>query len=301
MTIDTLNNQFGIAGKVQFRQGKGSLASIHITSSNASAEISLYGAQLLSYKPTGQHDIIWMSERSLFENGKAIRGGIPLCFPWFGPHVTDKTKPQHGFARLEEWNVVGVTEEADETITVSLNLQQSGSTLQLWPYHFNATAKFIIGETLEVALTVTNTGDSPFEYSDALHTYFNISSIDTIALEGLQNATYYDAFGTQLKTQQPELLYFNTETNRRYVNTTDSCIIHDKGYNRKISVSKSGSKVTVVWNPGEETTKTIADMTPNGFETFVCVEPANAYAGIDMITLKPGETHTLGTLIRVTA
>lgn len=297
-TAEQLNRDFGIAGKVNFFSGRGNLPSVEIITKNAKAEISLYGAQLLSFIPSGQRDLIWMSEKSLFEEGKAIRGGIPLCFPWFGPHATDKTKPQHGFARLQYWQVKQVKASEDETIIIELSLQPSATTIALWPHQFTAVAQFVIGKSLEVKLTVTNTGDESFEYSDALHTYFNISSIDTIGIEGLQNASYYDAFGTDLKTQHPALLYFNTETNRRYVNTTAGCVIHDNGFNRKISVGKTGSKVTVVWNPGEETTKTIGDMSPEGYQTFVCVEPANAYAGIDMITLSPGQSHTLSTTIQ---
>ncbi len=298
-TIEQLNESFGIAGKVKFFNGKGGLASVSINTKNAQAEISLHGSQLLSFIPDGQKDIIWMSEKSLFEEGKAIRGGIPLCFPWFGPHPADKAKPQHGFARLQNWDVKEVKEIHNEIIVVAMSLAPSEKSLALWPYHFSATAEFIIGNSLEVKLTVTNTGKETFEYSDALHTYFNISSIDTIAIEGLQDATYFDGFETDLKTQNPRLLYFNTETNRRYVNTTSACIIYDKGFERKISVEKTGSKVTVVWNPGEETTKTIGDILPNGYATFVCVEPANAYPGIDMITLAPGQTHTLSTMIKL--
>lgn len=298
ITIEKLTENFAITGKVIFHEGKGGFTSIIVSTQNTVAEISLYGAQLLSFKPGEQQDIIWMSEKSLFEPGKAIRGGIPLCFPWFGPHATDKTKPQHGFARLQYWELATV-KEAGENIVIELSLQQSEESLQLWPYHFNAIAKFIIGKSLQVALIVTNTGNETFEYSNALHTYFNISDIDVINVEGLQDATFYEAFGTQLKTQHPSLLYFNAETNRRYVNPTANCIIHDKGYNRKISVEKTGSKVTVVWNPAEAVTKTIADMLPDGYKTFVCVEPANAYPGIDMITLEPGETHTLSTTIQL--
>jgi glucose-6-phosphate 1-epimerase len=298
VTIEQLNNNFGIAGKVNFFSGRGGLLSVEIITRDAKAQISLYGAQLLSFIPQGQQDIIWMSDRSLFEEGKAIRGGIPLCFPWFGPHATDKTKPQHGFARLQYWQVEEIKENAADEIIVDLGLQQSESTLALWPYHFKAIAQFTIGRNLEVKLTATNTGTDNFEYSDALHTYFNISSIDTVGIEGLQDATYYDGFGMNLKTQHPAVLYFNTETNRRYVNTAGSCIIHDTNRNRKIIVEKTGSKVTVVWNPGEDVAKTIGDMQPNGYETFVCVEPANAYPGIDMISLQPGESHTLSTVIK---
>lgn len=298
MTVETLNNLHGVAGKVQFTTGKGNLTTIGISGKYASALISLYGAQLLSFKPAGEKEILWMSERSLFENGKAIRGGIPVCFPWFGPHATDQAKPQHGFARLQDWKVLSVKEGA-ETITVRLGLEKSEYSMQLWPHCFNAGIEFIIGKTLEVRLTVTNTGSTAFEYSDALHTYFNISDIAGIDIAGLQHATYYDAFEMELKTQEEELLHFTTETNRRYVNTVAVCTINDPAYKRKIHVSKTGSKVTVVWNPGEATAKTIGDVEPGGYNNFVCVEPANAYAGIDMITLNPGETHTLGTLIEV--
>ena len=299
ITVETVNEKYGIAGKVKFYKGKGGLTAVAVNTGGASAEISLYGAHALSFIPAGQKDILWMSEKSLFEEGKAIRGGIPLCFPWFGPHPADKTKPQHGFARLQYWDVMSVKEINEETIAIELGLQQSEASLQLWPYHFSATAKFIIGKSLELKLTVANTGNEPFEYSDALHTYFNISNIDSIAVEGLQNATYYDAFGTELKTQQSQLLYFNSETNRRYVNTAANCIIHDKEYNRKTSVEKTGSKVTVVWNPAEATTKTIGDIVPDGYKTFVCVEPTNAYPGINMITLAPGQSHTLSTTIKL--
>ncbi len=298
-TIIELNEKFGIAGKVKFYEGKGGLTSIKITSTYAVADICLYAAQLLSYTPAGQKDIIWMSSTSLFEEGKAIRGGIPLCFPWFGPHATDKTKPQHGFARLQYWDVLSVQENPDETIIVQLNLNPSAFSIEMWPYQFSATASFTIGKTLETKLMVDNTGSENFEYSDALHTYFSISNIDSIAIEGLQDVSYYDGFGTTLQTQNAQLLYFNTETNRRYTNTTGNCIIIDKEYNRKISVEKSGSKVTVVWNPNEEVAKSIGDIEPEGYKTFICVEPANAYPGIDMITLAPGQSHTLSTTIKL--
>lgn len=282
---------------VSFNEGKGKLPMININTVHASAEISLYGAQLLSYIPQGQKDILWMSEQSLFENGKAIRGGVPICFPWFGPHLVDKTKPQHGFARLEEWTVLSVEQSADEMVTVSLSLHESPFSMKMWPYPFKAIAVFNIGKTLEIKLTVTNTGKESFEYSDALHTYFNISDISAIDIEGLQHASYYEGFSMDLKTQQTHLLTFDSETNRRYIDHSGDCIINDPGYNRKIRTGKTGSKVTVVWNPLEATAKTMTDIHPGGYKTYVCAEPANAYPGIDMIHLSPGESHTLSTSI----
>lgn len=298
VTIETLNNKFGIANKATFYKGKGGLICLAVNTAPAAADISLYGAQLQSYAPAGQKEMIWMSAKSLFEEGKAIRGGVPLCFPWFGPHP-DKAKPQHGFARLQYWDILKVEERAEETIVVQLGLKPSTASMEMWPFQFEATATFSIGKTLDVKLSVDNTGNQAFEYSGALHTYFNISNIDSIAIEGLQGTTYYDGFGTEVKTQNPQLLYFNTETNRRYINSTGDCIIIDKEYNRKIHVAKTGSKVTVVWNPGEDVAKTIGDMQPEGYKTFVCVEPANAYTGIDTIALNPGQSHTLATTIKL--
>ena len=297
MTFDTLNNQFGITGLLTFEQGKGDLPMICIRTQHASATICLYGAQLLSYIPQGQKDILWMSEDSFFENGKPIRGGVPVCFPWFGPHVTDKTKPQHGFARLQEWDVINTEESKDEMVTVTLSLQESPFSHEFWPCSFKAIAQFSIGKKLEIKLTVTNTGKDAFEYSDALHTYFNISDIAAIDIEGLQNASYYEGFDMDLKKQQTPLFSFTAETNRRYIDHTGDCIINDPGYSRKIRCGKTGSKVSVIWNPWEATAKTMTDIHPGGYKTYVCAEPANAYPGIDMIQLAPGESHTLSTSI----
>lgn len=299
MTVETLNEKFGIADTANFYSGNKGLTTIAVTNKYTTANIALHGAHLLNYIPDGQKDIMWMSEQSLFENGKAIRGGIPICFPWFGPHPADRTKPQHGFSRLQEWQVNDIKSNEDGSTLVSLSLKETAASMDLWPYKFNAAIDFNIGKMLEVKLTVTNTGNELFEYSDALHTYFNISDISAIYIEGLHKATYYDGFEMDLKTQEATNLQFDKETNRRYVNYTGHCIINDAGYNRKINVAKNGSKVTVLWNPGEAVTKTIADITPDGYKTFVCAEPANAYPGIDMIELSPGESHTLSTVISV--
>jgi len=299
MTVELINEKFGIEKGARFYSGNGGLTMLALSNKYASAIISLYGGHAISFVPAGQKDILWMSERSIFENGKAIRGGIPICFPWFGPHPEEKSKPQHGFARLENWDVNEVTINEDSSTLVSLELRETAGSLQYWPFAFHAVIDFIVGKTLEVKLTVTNTGEQPFEYSDALHTYFNISDIAAIGIEGLYEATYFEGFEMDLKVQDAGSLQFTGETNRRYVNHLSDCVIHDPGYHRKIEVAKTGSKVTVIWNPGEAIAGTMGDMAPDGYQTFVCAEPANAYPGIDMIPLAPGESHTLATTIAI--
>jgi glucose-6-phosphate 1-epimerase len=297
LSLSELNEQYGIPNQLQFTEGNGGLTFIKINNEHATAVVSLYGAQVLSFVPKGQEDLLWMSSQSLFEEGKAIRGGIPLCFPWFGPHPSNSSLPQHGFARLQYWDVSETALMANGATHIKLSLHQTPASLALWPYSFSAYLVIIAGQSLEVKLHILNTDTQSFSYSDALHTYLKVSDVSNIKIAGLHQGTYYDAFGTELKEQLHGHLTIEGEVNRRYVNHVSDCMITDTGFNRNIHVAKSSSNVTVVWNPGAATSKTISDMTDDGYKDFVCVEAVNAYPGIDMITLAPAEEFTLSTTI----
>jgi glucose-6-phosphate 1-epimerase len=297
MNLTALNQKFGIDEHVLFSTGEGGLPVAIVTNKYATAIISLYGAQVLSYIPSGEKELLWMSAKSLFKEGKAIRGGIPLCFPWFGKHLTNPSLPQHGFARLSTWQVAETATMGNGASQIRLQLHQSADTRALWPYDFSAVVTVIIGETLELKLKILNTDEEDFTYSDALHTYLNISTINNISIKGLYKTPYYDGFGDTPIVQQDEMLVIAKEENRRYVEHTANCIITDSGYDRKIRVSKTGSKVTVVWNPWIETTKTMGDMAADGYQNFICVEAANSYD--DVVTLKPFEEFTITTTIAV--
>jgi glucose-6-phosphate 1-epimerase len=293
--IDELDDRFGIEGELGFNETDEDMISVTIFNKFADVEISLYGAQIMRFIPHGSFDVLWVSTDSYFEIGKPIRGGIPLCFPWFGPHPTDTDKPMHGFARLMMWDVIEtVSIETGETL-VRLQLCSSEETKQFWPYDFCAKLSVLVGKNLEVKLSITNTGDQNFEYSAALHSYFSVSGIENIAIKGLQGAAYYNGFEKELNTQEEELLEIHQEENRRYVNTENDCVILDPLFNQAIRISKEGSKVTVVWNPGEETSAKMEDMPDDGFEAFICVETVNAYN--DTIKLSPGENHTTAAII----
>jgi len=297
MNISELNEKYRIAGEVEFTNGVSGLPVIVVSNQFATAIISIYGAHVLSYQPKGERDILWMSEKSAFEEGKAIRGGIPICFPWFGPHPTDTLLPQHGFARLSFWDVAETTTLNNGASKIKLQLHQTPATTELWPFDFSAGITVTIGAKLEVVLNVINTGDKTFTYSDALHSYLNVSDISNINIDGLRLSNYYDGFGTAEKQQDETLLVIAKEENRRYVHHTADCIVYDKGFSRKIRVAKTGSKVTVVWNPGAKTSKTIADIEDEGYKNFICVEAANSYD--DVITLEPGKQFTLSTIIDI--
>jgi D-hexose-6-phosphate mutarotase len=284
---------------ITLNKEKNGLTFLEVNNPYAKATISLYGAQVLSYIPHEEKDLLWLSEKSAFEIGKAIRGGIPLCFPWFGPHAQDKNKAQHGFARTSTWELSS-SETLDNGATyILLSLQQNADTLALWPYLFNAQLHITISQYLEVKLTVTNTDNRSFNYSDALHTYFKVDDVTNISVEGLYNAGYFNGFGMELIKQETALLLFNGEENRRYVNHTGDCIINDKGNKRNIKVSKSGSKVTVVWNPWETTASKMTDIEEGGYKKFICVEAANAYEGIDIIHLESGESCSITSTIEL--
>jgi len=297
MSIEELNEKFGTPGQVEFSQGKGGLPVILIANKHATSLISLYGAHVLSYQPNDKKDVLWMSEKSTFEEGKAIRGGIPICFPWFGPHVTDSLLPQHGFARLIIWEVFEVLTLENGATKIQLQLHHSPVTKAYWPSEFSARLTVTVGVKLEASLSVTNTGEETFTYSDALHTYFNVSNINDINIDGLRSASYYEGTASELRRQEEPLLQIVKEENRRYVGSVSDCVIYDKGYLRKIRVSKTGSKVTVVWNPGETNAKNIADIGGDGYKNFVCVEAVNAYD--DVVTLASGEQFTMSTTIVV--
>lgn len=296
MDIKELNQKFAIDGQIEFEKGNGGLTVAKITNKFATAVVSLYGAHVQSFQPAGQKDLLWMSPQSAFEVGKPIRGGIPVCFPWFGPHPTDGQKPAHGFARLLVWNVAKTSILSGGEIELQLALVSNAQTLAIWPFSFSATMTVVVGAKLEVTLSYTNTGSETFVCSDALHTYFQVSDSSKIGISGLSGYNYYAGFSKEPDSKQSEaVLAIQQEENRRYINHTADSVIEDAGLNRKIRVAKRGSKITVVWNPWAETTKTIGDIPDAGYKEFICVEAVNTYN--DVATLKPKESFSVSTII----
>jgi glucose-6-phosphate 1-epimerase len=298
MTLAELNTRFAIPEQLTFKAGKGNLPIAEISNKFATATLSLYGAHVLSFQPKGQKDLLWLSNKSYYEIGKPIRGGIPLCFPWFGPNDSDPKKPVHGFARLVLWDVLRTACLADGSTQIALGLHENNTTQAILPLKFSAELILTVGTRLEVSLTTMNSDSKPFTISDALHTYFNISDISNITIDGLSETMYYDGPTKGITEQQTELaLSISKEENRRYINTASDCIIHDKGFGRTIRAAKHGSNVTVVWNPLSETSKTFGDMQEGEYKTFVCVEAVNAYN--DLVTLEPNMSHTITAVLSV--
>ena len=261
---------------------------LEIRNPHAHAKIALQGAHLFEYQAKGKPALLWCSDKAYFESGKAIRGGIPVCFPWFGKHKEDATLPQHGFGRTQEWSLVSQEEQADGSTSISLQLTPNALTLSLWPFRFEATMHFRVGETLDVALEVKNTDSKPFELGAALHTYFAVSNIDKVLLYGFKDKVYYDNL-SQTEEAQIDKLIIDKEIDRVYFNPEKNIILQDD--TRKVRIEQTGSSSTVVWNPWIEKSKQLVDINDDGYKTFVCIETANALE--DVRVLQPLQTHSL--------
>ncbi|MBA4410393.1 MAG: hypothetical protein C0397_13335 [Odoribacter sp.] len=292
---DELDEKFSIEGEVGFAELEEDLIFITVSNKYADADICLYGAHVTSFRPRNAIDLLWLSPDSFFEEGKPIRGGIPVCFPWFGPHKTDSDQPQHGFARLMYWDVLETAVRPNCETLIRLQLNSSDKTKAYWPCDFHAEMIITIGLTLTVALKMTNTSAEPFEYGCALHSYYNLSAIENMSVEGLQGTAYYNQLSAENGVQEEDFLQIQGAFTRHYLDTETPVVIADSIFHRRIKVNKSGSKVTTVWNPGQEACANIVDLPDDGYETFVCVEATNAF-GYE-IQLAPGESYETSAII----
>jgi len=295
-----LNNRYAIPNHVQFREGEGGLTMAEVSNAHATARIALQGAHLMTWQPHGQEPVIWLSKFAKFAPGKSIRGGVPICWPWFGPHATDSKLPGHGFARTVMWEVLETKEMPDGATYLRFALVETDATRAQWPHPCSVQIEFTIGRTLHIDLVTRNIGTQPFVLGEALHTYFHIKDVGQMSIRGLENCDYMDKAGglSELK-KQLDGIRIESEVDRVYLNTTADCLIKDRGLHRIIRIAKHGSNATVVWNPWTEKADKMGDFGPEGYRGMVCVESANALD--NTATVEPGETHHLAVLYSVEA
>jgi len=298
--IQDLNARFAIADHVSFVAGVGGFPLVAVSNAHARATIALQGATVVDFQPHNQgqdtqNPVLWLSRHAVYAPGKAIRGGIPLCWPWFGPHPTDSTKPDHGFARTRPWAALGTSVDEDGATTVRLGLSDDDETRALWPHAFTLELVVTVGPTLRLTLVARNTGPDPFACSSALHSYFKVGDVTAIAIRGLEGCAYVDKVnGGRSKVQQGPVT-IDGETDRVYTGTMATCTIDDSGLRRRITVAKEGSRSTVVWNPWRDKARRMADVGDDDYQGMVCVEVANALN--DTVTVAPGDEHRLQTTI----
>jgi len=276
--------------------GQGGLDSIAIDNALCHAEVYMQGAHITAWQPAGERPVLWLSPASAFLTGKAIRGGVPICLPWFGAHPDNPSAPSHGFVRTSPWTLEDALDEADGRTVAAFGLHHAAGSSPLWSGGFDARFVVTAGHDLDMSLTIHNTGTAPARIEAALHTYFAVSDIETVAVSGLEGTEYLDKVeGFTRKREGNGPIRFTQETDRVYLDTVATCSIADTGWNRRIVIAKRGSATTVVWNPWEGRSRTMGDMGPDVWRGMLCVE--TAAVGASALTLTPGDAHELAATI----
>lgn len=299
-TIQALYQQYGQLPGITI-ECQNELVAIGIKNKAAVAEVFLQGAQLTRYQRRGETPLLFLSEACRYRTGESLRGGIPICWPWFGDMNKNpasvqqalspdqiESVPAHGFVRNRDWQLDSITTPSDVLTVVELSYRISNDEV-LWPYATTLQYRIEIGEQVKVTFSVTNNSQQPLTFSSALHSYFAIDDIHRVSIQGFDQANYIDALDEwKVKIQQGDITF--TEELDRIYQRGDSPVTINDGV-RNISLSSRGSNSSVVWNPWIEKSKSLSQSHDNDFETMLCIETANVLD--DCIQLMPQQTHTL--------
>lgn len=299
--LNDLNDRYAIPFKLRFKalgDDLNALIAADISNAHATASISLQGGQLLSWQPSAAaKPVIWLSTAAKFSSQTSIRGGIPVCWPWFSAHSSEASFPMHGFARTQPWKVKGTRSLENGSTELSLTLPISAAMQAMWPHQAQLELLINVGDTLKIALITRNLGESDFAITEALHTYFSVSDVAQVQVEGLDGIHFHDKAADWTEGDQVGAISFAAEVDRVYVNSPQRCTIVDPAWQRRIHIAKLGSQSTVVWNPWSERAAQMGDLGKDGWQRFVCVESANALE--NAVTVAAGKAHTLAVEYRI--
>jgi glucose-6-phosphate 1-epimerase len=293
MSTAALNAEHGSPERLVFDAGPGDWPCAQLLGPRAQARVSLHGAQVLSFVPQGGDDLLFLSARAVYQPGKAIRGGVPVCWPWFGPDPQGLGRPAHGFARTRSWAVRGTAVTPAGDVSLTLGLNDSPDTRALWPHAFDLSMEITVGSRLRLVLTTHNTGDAPWLLTQALHSYFAVGDIARTHVLGLDGCDFTDkaAGAPGGVARQTGPVGFHGELDRVYTGTPPLLWVADGGRARRLRMACEGSRSAVVWNPGPVIAAAMTDLPDDAYRHFVCVETANV--ADDAVTLAPGGTHRL--------
>ncbi len=296
--LDALNAQFALRDHLSFVPFRGGLVAAEIRNTHATATLALHGGHVVAFQPHGQAPVLWLSAKSRFEAGAPIRGGIPICWPWFGNHPRDPQAPFHGFARLHPWEVVRTAIAEDDATEIELRLPEPPGAQDQWPHAWTLHLHVRVGADLRVALEMRNTGAKAMTCTTALHSYFTVRDVSVVRVLGLEGCRYIDTVPTPHTAHvQQGPITISAETDRPYLDTEAECIIEDPGLRRRIRIAKAGSRATVVWNPWIAKSKRMPDFGDEEYPGMLCVETVNT--ATDARTLSPGEAHRIAMQIAV--
>lgn len=293
---EQLAGRFGLGDELVFRAGPQGLVHADVATRQARASVCLQGAQLLSWQPRSQaQPVVWLSPAAREVRGKSLRGGAPVCWPWFGPHPGG-TLPAHGFARNVDWELTAAGRAEDGAIELDFALHDSAATRALWPHAFALALRMHIGDELELELLSENRGAEEFLLGEALHTYFQVGDIGAVAVEGLEGCTFVDSAAGGVRGRQEGAIGFTGEFDRVYLGVPGEARIVDRQLGRCIRVRQSGAAAMVVWNPWDAKAARLGDLGDGvqgrgGWRDMVCVESANALDHV--VRVAPGATHRL--------
>jgi glucose-6-phosphate 1-epimerase len=284
---------FPIQPQLSIAKDENGLEYIEIDNDLATAKIALQGGHIMSWQPKEQeHPVLWLSSNARQEKGRSIRGGIPICWPWFGAHPTDSTLCPHGFARVIPWQLIEAEPTRHGATRLTLQMTETAESRRQLSYPYLLSMTITIGDTLRIELSTTNKSSNPFMVGEAFHTYFNVSDIAKVKVKGLEDTLFADkVFNYERRLQHGDIT-FNGEFDRVYLNTTADCTIEDAGLNRRIRIGTSRSQSTIVWTPWADKAEQMADMgSKDEWRTTICVETGNALD--NAVIISPNKTHTM--------
>lgn len=290
-TAENLNQRFGIKDVVSFSAKPNGFVMVEVDNPHAVATIAMQGAHLMRFQPKGKEPLIWLSPEAQFAAGKSIRGGVPVCWPWFGAHESDKALPAHGFARTVPWRLNQVHALPDGSTRLEFELIRTSAIRAQWPHACSVRHIITIGKTLTHELVTTNYGQEPMVIGEALHTYFQVGDVRKVTVGGLQGCDYLDKVKHFQRYRQRGSVGFTEEVDRIYLDTPATTEICDPMLKRRIVIRSQGSGSTVVWNPWVDKAAQMGDLGPDGYLHMLCVETANAAE--DTVTIAPLAQHRL--------
>lgn len=270
-----------------------------VRTTQAELLVAEQGAQVLSYRRYGQPPLIWLSDQARYLAGQGVRGGVPVCWPWFGdlqrnpPAVQAMVRgeaPFHGLARTQEWALSDLSEQPDQ-VSLSFALELPDG-LPGWPHAASLRLQIELGEQLHLCLTTRNLGTEPLAISQALHSYFAVSDIRQVLVRGLEDGRYIETLENWSSRQQDGALSFAGETDRIYLDLPSRLVIDDPLWQRRLVLESTGSRSAIVWNPWVDKSTRLTQFEADAWQGMLCIETANVLD--DHVVVPPGGEHVLG-------
>ncbi len=291
-----LDHRFGIPGVAKVCEGNGGLPRVRITGAFGEGEVYLHGAHVTSWKPAGNDEVLFVSTKSHWQEGQAIRGGIPICFPWFRAKAGDAHAPAHGFARTRSWQLESII-ESEKGVAVSMVTHSDEQSRRWWPGEFRLIHRVTFGSELKLELICTNTGTTPVHFEEALHTYNQVADVEQVQLQGLDTVHFLDNTDANQEKMQIGDVAIASQTDSAYMNTDSASSLLDPKMRRRIRLQKEKSLTTVVWNPWRDGAAGLKDLGDGEWKEFLCVEASNILGAA--VNLDPGQEHKMTAVLSV--